>query len=125
MGIARLRVLAASLGFGAAIGATAGAMWALFSDREVLYGIATGLFLVGVVALAVGLLGATEPPEGWTTRRRSRRDAEDGRRSLASRLAGDVGTVEGITALGLVLWALVVGGGLLGLSLLLFAAVSS
>lgn len=126
MGIAHARVLALSLGAGAALGAFGGAAYALVTGRGVLYGVATGVFLVGLLALALGLLGATEPPEGWSSRRRRRRVAEtdEGRRSLASRLAGDVGTIDRVTTLGLVVWAAVVGGGLLVVSLFLFALVT-
>lgn len=120
MGVANVRVLALSLGIAAALGVGAGFAYGLFSAESIPYGIATGLFVVGIGAFALGLLGATEPPEGWSTRRRRR---NPGRRSTAARAAGDVGVIERVTSLGLVVWGVVVGGGLIALSFVLFAAV--
>jgi len=120
MDVATPRVLALSFAIAAAVGVGAGVAYGLFSAVSVPYGIATGLFIVGIGALALGLLGATEPAGGWSSRRRR---PPGGRRSVAARMAGDVGTVERVSSLGLAVWGVAVGGGLIVGSFVLFALV--
>ncbi len=107
------RVLAVSLGGGLGLGAVGGAVYALLADKVLAHGLGTGWLIVGLIALALGLLGATEPPEGW---RRNRV-----RKSAASRLAVDTGaSEEPPKSWELLVWALVVGGGLVVLSMIAF-----
>lgn len=109
-----MRVLAISFGVGLALALVLGFVWALVADKVIAHGVGGGLFLVGIVALALGLLGATEPPQGW-------RSSRDGRRSLAVQLASDHPDVERVTSLDLFIWGIVVGGGLIALSMVAFS----
>jgi hypothetical protein len=112
------RVLALSFLTCLAIGVVGGLLFALLADRVVAHGIGTGLLVVGIIALWMALLGATEPPEGWA---RKRRDAsESGRRSLLARVATDHTGLEEVSSLSLALWGVAVGGSLIGLSLIAF-----
>jgi hypothetical protein len=82
-----------------------GVVFAVLADR-----------VLGIIVLGMGLLGATEPPEGWATKK----DAQ-GRRSVAARAASELPEVEGVSSLALVVWAVAVGGALIALSLLAFS----
>lgn len=133
------KVLAASVAVGAATGAAGGALVALGSGAEAATGAAGGIVVAGLVALFAGLLGATEPPEGWHTRgvpptlrrgvaapldRAQRARAEHlarhrGRRSFAARLAAAHPALAPVTSLSLLAWAVVVGGGLTAAGLIL------
>jgi hypothetical protein len=93
-----------------------GVVFAVLADRVLAHGLGTGLFVVGIIVLGMGLLGATEPPEGWATKK----DAQ-GRRSVAARAASELPEVEGVSSLALVVWAVAVGGALIALSLLAFS----
>lgn len=121
MRLSNVRVLGVSLAGGVALGGLGGLVFALVSGRMVAYGIGTGLFVVGLVALGVGLLGATEPPEGWSAG--PRRSPLEGRRSLVARLAGEHPSVDHVSSASIGVWGVVVGGGLIGLSMLVFAVV--
>jgi hypothetical protein len=121
MHVSNVKVLGISLGLGFAIGAAGGVVFAITSDRLVSYGVATGVLIVGLVALALGLLGATEPQEGWSLSRH-RREIEGSRRGWAARAAREHSLInDEVSSLSLALWGLVVGGGLIGLSMLFFA----
>ncbi len=106
-------MLSISLVAGAALGVIGGLIYAIAGDRLLAHGIGAGLFAVGLVALALGLLGATEPPDGWRT-------GSSHRRSLAAKLALESDRVDDVSSLDLLLWAAVVGGGLLAASMLAF-----
>jgi hypothetical protein len=113
------RVLAISFVVCLGVGVAGGLVFALLADRVVAHGIGTGLLVVGIVALWMALLGATEPPEGWA--RRGRRGPGDGRRSVVARLAADRADLEQeVSSLSLVVWGVAVGGSMIGLSLLAF-----
>jgi hypothetical protein len=83
----QLKVLAASLGLAAVGGIAGGLVYAWLGHRSVYYGIGTGLFIVSLVCLGLGLLGATEPDEGW-------RRGTEGRRSLVARVATEHPDIE-------------------------------
>jgi len=122
MQLSNIRVLAICLVIGFAVGALGGAVFAVASDRLVSYGIGTGLLIVGLIALALGLLGATEPQEGWSIKRRRQEMEESARRSVAARAAREHPSIGGkVSSAGLAVWGLVVGGGLIGLSMLFFS----
>jgi hypothetical protein len=74
----------------------------------VTYGIGTGLFLVSLMCLALGLLGAAEPNEGWAAHR-----GVEGRKSLVAKVATEHPEIESVSSVELFLWGLIVGGGLM------------
>lgn len=109
------RVLAASVVAGGLCGAAAGAVFALAAGRVLVYGVGAGLFVAGLVVLAVGLLGAVEPPTGWATGP----GAGSGRRGLLARLVEDSGDARP-GSLQLAAWGAIVGGGLIATSMVAF-----
>jgi hypothetical protein len=108
------RVIVVSLLVCLVISVAGGLAYALLGDRVVAHGIGTGLLVIGIIVLWMALLGATEPREGWASRKRAA-----GRRSVAARLAADR-ELEGVSSLSLAVWGIVVGGSLVGLSLVAF-----
>lgn len=119
MRISSLRILGLSLIAGALMGIAGGLVFALVGGRVIAHGIGTGLFVVGLLAFGLGVLGATEPPQGWSARRSGRSVPEQGRRSFGARLAGDL-QAEPVTSLDLLVWGVVVGGGLIAASMVAF-----
>jgi hypothetical protein len=114
-----LRILGLSLVIGIALGVVGGWVYALLSDKVVMYGIGTAWLLIGLAAFSLGLMGALEPAGGWATRGRqgpewSRVD-EASRRSLMGRAAQEA-TDDKVSSWALALWAVVVGGGLIALA---------
>jgi hypothetical protein len=116
MNISNLKALAASLGVGVAIGTVLGLLFALLADKVILYGIGTGLFVTGIGALAMGLLAATEPPEGWATGK-GVSAPQTGRHSLLAKLAEDDPDVAPVSSWSMAVWGLVVGGALIALAM--------
>jgi hypothetical protein len=110
-----LKVLVASTAVAAVGGVAGGLVYAWFSHRSASYGIGTGLFVVSLICLALGLLGATEPNEGWAAHR-----GVDGRKSLVARVATEHPEIEQVSSLELFVWGLVVGGGLMAASFLAY-----
>lgn len=119
MSLYHLKSLVVSLAVAAALGSAAGVVYALVADQTILYGVATGLMVAAILVLGGGLLGATEPPEGWITGRGTGR-GQFGRRSLVARIASEHPDVEEVSSWELAAWAFIVGGLLLGGSILLF-----
>jgi hypothetical protein len=119
MSLYHLKSLAVSLAVSAALGSAAGIVYALVADQAILYGVATGLMVAAVLVLGGGLLGATEPPEGWITGRGTGR-GQFGRRSLVARIASEHPEIDDVSSWELAAWAFIVGGILLGASILLF-----
>ena len=121
MQLTSLRVLGICIVAGFGLGTAGGTVYALIADKLIVYGMATGLLVLGLVALALGLLGATEPPEGWSLKRRTPDEEEMARRSLAARAAYEHPQLENeVSSIHLALWGVVVGGSMVGLSLVLF-----
>jgi hypothetical protein len=114
------RVLSISVAVGGAVGAVGGAVYALLAGRVIAHGVGAGLFVVGAVALVMGLLGATEPPGGWATRPGT--EAEARRRSVAARVASEHPAIDEVTSLSLAVWGVAVGGSLIALSMMAFFA---
>ena len=115
-----LRVLGLSIAIATAVGAVLGLLFALLGDRQIFYGIGTGLFVAGIGCAATGLLGATEPPEGWASQRR--RHPEGGRQGMIARIAeSEVEDPEVVPSWPMAVWGIVVGGTLLGLSAAAFS----
>jgi hypothetical protein len=119
MRVSSPRVLGVSLVVCLVVAVTGGIAFALVAGKLLAHGIGTALFVVGIAVLGIGLLGATEPSEGWATRRR--RDAEGpGRRSFAARVADEHPAVDGASSLALAVWGFAVGGTLICLAFLAF-----
>jgi hypothetical protein len=119
MSLYHLKSLAVSLAVAAGLGSLAGIVYALVADQAILYGVATGLLVAGILVLGGGLLGATEPPEGWITGRGTGR-GQFGRRGLVARIATEHPDIEDVSSWELAAWAFVVGGILLGSAVFLF-----
>ncbi len=119
MSLYHLKAVAASLAVAGALGTVFGVVYALIADAVMLYGIATGLMVAGVVVFGAGLLGATEPPEGWITGRGTGR-GQFGRRSIVARIATEHPDIEDVSSWELAAWGVLVGGVLVGLALFLF-----
>lgn len=119
MSLYHLKSVAVSLAVAAGLGSAFGWVYALVAKQPVLYGIATGLLVAGILVLGGGLLGATEPHEGWMTGRGTGR-GQFGRRSLVARIATEHPDIDDVSSWELAAWAIVVGGVLLGTALFLF-----
>lgn len=119
--ISSARAVGFSLLVGATVGVVSGLLFALLFDKELLYGIGTMLFFTGTIVLVVALLAALEPPEGWATARRTRPREDEGRRSLAAKVTEEHPKIESASGLALAAWGVLVGGPLLGLSILAFS----
>lgn len=111
MNLYNLKVLLASLGGGALAGILGGVLYAWLGHRSLMYGIGTGLFVVSLACLGLGLLGAIEPSQGWATHR-----GMDGRRSLVARVASEHPDIEEVSSFEIFVWGVVVGGGLMAAS---------
>lgn len=113
------RVLGISLGIGITISLVAGTVFAVAADKVWLYAVGTMMFITGLVALVVGLLGALEPREGWATGKSSRTE-ETRARSIARQLAEQHPDIEDRSGWALAVWGVVVGGVLIGLAMAAF-----
>jgi hypothetical protein len=104
-----VRVLGVSLLVAFAVGGVLGLAYALLAGRVIAHGLGAGWFTVGLMCLAIGLLGAVEPPEGWRGRGE--------RRSVAFKLGADTTGTEGPSTFEMLLWGAVVGGILIAISI--------
>lgn len=120
MTVSHPRALAISLGVGIGSALIFGTLFAVFGDRDFAWAVGTMLMVLGLIALTMGLLGATEPEDGWATGVGSSR-RQEGRRSLAAQVSEQAPGVVRSTSVHLAVWGLVVGGGMIGLSFLAFA----
>ena len=118
MNVAGPRVLAVSLGSALALSVVTGSLYAWLADKVWSYAVGTMMFIIGAFVLALGLLGAIEPPEGWASTRKK----QEGRRSMAMKVVEQNPGVEAPSGWALAVWGVVVGGPLIGLSLWAFAA---
>lgn len=119
MSLYHLKSIAASLLVAGGLGGIAGIGYALIADEVLVYGVATGLLVAGLVVLAGGLLGAAEPPEGWITGRGTGR-GQFGRRSVVARIANEHPDIDEVSSWELAAWGLLVGGVLLTTASILF-----
>lgn len=109
-----LQILGLSFAAGLTVAVVGGLAYAIFAGKLIAHGLGTGLFIVGMIAMGMGLLAALEPPDGWRKNRM--------RRSAASKLAIESGaTEEPPSSLELLVWGVVVGGGLIGLGMIAFS----
>lgn len=115
MKVSHPKALAYSLGVGVAIAVVGGTIFAVVGDREWLYATGTVGLIVGLIAFAMGLLGAAEPDDGWATGV-GRHRRQEGRRSLAAQVSRDAPGVQESNTWHLAAWGIIVGGGLIGLS---------
>jgi hypothetical protein len=126
MQISNIRILGICLAVGVGVGLVGGVIYALATDKLIAHGIGTGLLVMGLIALALGLLGATEPPEGWSLKRRLQQEDEMPRRSFAARAAYEHPSIDNkVSSVSLAVWGVVVGGGLIALSMLAFKIAAS
>ena len=121
MSLYNLKAVAVSFSLAGAVGTVGGILFALLADRALLYGIATGWFVAGLATVAGGLLGATEPKEGWMTGRGTGR-GQFGRRSLVARIATEHPEIDDVSSWELAAWGILVGGGLLAVATFMFEA---
>lgn len=119
MNLYHLKSVAASFAFAGAGGVLIGLVFAWLADHPLLYGVASGQLVAGLVVLGGGLLGAAEPPDGWMTGRGTAR-GQYGRRSIVARIASEHPDIEQISSWELAVWGGVVGGLLIGLAMFLF-----
>jgi hypothetical protein len=119
MSLYHLKSIAVSVALAGGLGAALGTVYALIAGFVILYGVATGVLIAGVIVLAGGLLGAAEPPEGWFTGRATGR-GQFGRRSVVARIASEHPDIEEVSSLELAVWGIVVGGVLLTTATVLF-----
>jgi hypothetical protein len=112
------RALFISLAAGLGVSIVGGGLYALFADKILLYAIGTIMFIVGILSLAIGLLGAVEPEDGWATQRGAK-NRKPGR-SVAARALEQHPELDQHSSLELAAWALAVGLPLIGLSILCF-----
>lgn len=118
MNVSSPRSLFISLAVGIGISVVGGALLSFFGDKLFLYSVGTIMFIVGIISLALGLLGAAEPEEGWVTQRGSKNRTPG--RSVAARTLAQHPELEEHSSLELAVWALAVGLPLIGLSILCF-----
>ncbi|MQB01845.1 MAG: hypothetical protein GEU78_16460 [Actinobacteria bacterium] len=116
MRLSNLRILLVSLGAGIGLGLLGGIAWAAVADKLIWHGIGTGWVILGIIAFGIGMIGATEPPQGWATgnKRRARR------RNALREVSDEHPNLESASSLDLAVWGLVVGGGLIALAMLAF-----
>lgn len=120
MTVGHPRVLLISLLCGIALAVVVATVWSLLGSTDFIYATGAVMFIVGLIALVVGLLGAAEPEEGWATGKGSNR-RQEGRRSFVARVSGEHPRLEGGSSWALAVWGVVVGGGLIALSMGAFA----
>lgn len=118
MNVSSPRALFISLATGLGVSIVGGSLYAFFADKILLYAIGTIMFMVGILSLAIGLLGAAEPEDGWVTQRGTK-NRKPGR-SMAARALEQHPEIETHSSLELAAWALAVGLPLIGLSILCF-----
>ena len=116
MNVAGPRALLISLASGIALSIVFGSLYSWLGDRLWTYGVGTMLFIFGIIALCMGLLGAVEPPEGWATRKPTQ-----GRRSFASQIAESRGEGHEVSPYALAIWGVFVGGPMILLAILAFS----
>ena len=116
MNVAGPRALIISLVSGIALSIVFGSLYAWLGDRLWTYGVGTMLFIFGIIALCMGLLGAVEPPDGWATRKPT-----EGRRSFASQIAGSQGDGHQTSPYALAVWGVLVGGPMILLAMWAFS----
>lgn len=120
MTVSHPRALAISILAGIVVSVLGALLFTWLGDFDFAYAFGTTLLIVGLIALALGLLGATEPPDGWATGRGPNR-RQVGRRSLLAQMGGQVPGVERTESLSLAAWGVIVGGAHILLGLLAFS----
>lgn len=119
MKVAGPRTLLLSLLVGLGISLATGSLYAWLGQREWSYGVGTMSFIVGVIALALGLLGAVEPAEGWATKKKQQE-----RRSMAIRLVKQAPAGDEPSGWALALWGVIVGAPLIALAFIAWSVAA-
>lgn len=109
MSLYHLKSVVVSLVVAGGLGALLGLGYALIADALILYGVGTGVMIAGLSVLGAGLLGATEPHEGWMTGRGTGR-GQIGRRGVVARIATEHPDIDDVSSWELAAWGLIVGG---------------
>lgn len=120
MNVSHPKVLGISLASGIIAAAVVGGLFVIVGDWDFMYAWGTVLLVLGLMALALGLLGATEPPDGWATGRGPNR-RQAGRRSFLAQVTHQAPGVEKTGSLSLAVWGVAVGGGLIVAGLAAFS----
>ena len=93
-----------------------GSIYSWLGDKVWAYCVGTVLFIIGIMVLVVGLLGALEPKDGWATRRKAQ-----GRRSVAAKVTREHPELNEATPAQLGTWGALVGLPLVALAILAFS----
>ncbi|MGH2752978.1 MAG: hypothetical protein ACRDLB_00965 [Actinomycetota bacterium] len=115
MNVSSPRGLMLSFGVSLLLALVLGSLYSWIGNKGLLYCIGTVLFVLGVLVLVIGLLGAVEPKEGWATGSK-----RTGRRSVAAQVTREHPNLEEATPLQLGAWGVIVGLPLIALGLVAF-----
>ena len=115
MNVASPRALILSFVTALGLSLVLGSLFAWLGDKVWFYAVGAVMFIIGVIVLVIGLLGAVEPKEGWATGKRNR-----GRRSLAAAVTRDHPELEEASPIQLGVWGAMVGLPLIALSFVAF-----
>jgi hypothetical protein len=114
------KVLGISGVAGFILGALPGFLVALATGGTLVTGLASGVIVTGGFAAVIGLFAALEPPTGWSSTNKRKGYDDLGRRSLLTRIAFEFDAIDTITSTDLLVWAAVVGGGLIALGVAVY-----
>ena len=120
MNVSSPRALILSFVTAVFLGVVLGSFYSWLGDKVWSYAVGAALFVIGIVVLVIGLLGAVEPKDGWASRKKDR-----GRRSVAATVTREHPELEEASPIQLGVWGAVGGappdspggGGLHGLGL--------
>jgi predicted PurR-regulated permease PerM len=116
MSVSSPRALVISFVVALLLSVVLGSIYAWLGDKIWAYAVGTILFVVGVIVLVIGLLGAVEPKEGWATRKK-----REGRKSMGAQVTRDHPELEEATPIQLGAWGVLVGTPLIVLALVAFS----
>ncbi|MFP5297795.1 MAG: hypothetical protein ACLGHL_02250 [Actinomycetota bacterium] len=120
MNVSHPKALLISIASGIVVSIAGAILFVLLGEWDFVYALGSMLLIVGLMALALGLLGAVEPPEGWATGRgRNRRQV--GRRSILAQVGTQGTGAQETESLSLAAWGIIVGGSHLLLGVLAFS----
>jgi len=118
--VASPRSLILSLGVTLLLGFVFGSIYSWVAGKALAYCVGTALFILGVLVLVIGLLGAVEPREGWATGKN-----RTGRRSVAAQVTREHPNLEEASPLQLGVWGVLVGLPLIAMGLVAFSLAAA